>query len=51
MSKSPHWRAQPGRTGLIVLALAHTGLRFGELAALRVARVDLMRVAWRSPSL
>lgn len=29
--------------GLIVLVLAYTGLRFGELAALRVRRVDLMR--------
>jgi integrase len=28
---------------LIVLTLAYTGLRFGELAALRVRRVDLMR--------
>lgn len=28
---------------LVVLVLAYTGLRFGELAALRVRRVDLMR--------
>lgn len=28
---------------LIVLTLAYTGLRFGELAALRAGRVDLMR--------
>jgi integrase len=33
--------AGPGR--LIVLALAYTGLRWGELAALRVSRLDLMR--------
>ena len=32
-----------GRDQLIVLMLAYTGLRFGELAALRVGRVDLMR--------
>ena len=29
--------------GLIVLVLAYTGLRWGELAALRVKRVDLQR--------
>jgi integrase len=33
--------AGPGR--LIVLVLAYTGLRWGELAALRVSSVDLMR--------
>jgi integrase len=33
--------AGPGR--LVVLVLAYTGLRWGELAALRVSRVDLMR--------
>ncbi len=32
-----------GPHGLVVLALAYTGLRFGELAALRVSRVDLLR--------
>lgn len=32
-----------GRDGLAVQTLAYTGLRFGELAALRVRRVDLMR--------
>lgn len=32
-----------GRYRLVVLVLAYTGLRFGELAALRVSRVDLMR--------
>lgn len=32
-----------GREGLVVLTLALTGLRFGELAALRVRRVDLLR--------
>lgn len=31
------------QNGLIVQTLAYTGLRFGELAALRVRRVDLMR--------
>jgi integrase len=30
-------------TGALVLTLAYTGLRWGELAALRVGRVDLMR--------
>ena len=29
--------------GLLIRVLAYTGLRFGELAALRVSRVDLMR--------
>jgi integrase len=33
--------AGPGR--LIVLTLAYTGIRWGELAALRVSRLDLMR--------
>lgn len=33
--------AGPGR--LVVLLLAYTGLRWGELAALRVSRVDLLR--------
>jgi integrase len=33
--------AGPGR--LVVLTLAYTGLRWGELAALRVSRVDLLR--------
>ena len=33
--------AGPGR--LVVLVLAYTGLRWGELAALRVGRVDLLR--------
>ncbi len=33
--------AGPGR--LAVLVLAYTGIRWGELAALRVSRVDLMR--------
>src|SRR4051812_38941593 len=28
---------------LVVLFLAYTGLRFGEMAALRVGRLDLMR--------
>jgi integrase len=32
-----------GPHGLIVLVLAYTGLRWGELAALRVKRVDLER--------
>ena len=32
----PHWR-------LLVLFLAYTGLRWGEVAALRVSRVDLTR--------
>ena len=32
-----------GRDRLIVLVLAYCGLRFGELAALRAQRVDLMR--------
>ncbi len=31
------------RAAVVVLMLAYTGLRFGELAALRVRRVDLMR--------
>jgi integrase len=35
--------AQLAQQRLIVLTLAYTGLRFGELAALRVRRVDLMR--------
>jgi integrase len=33
--------AGPGR--LAILVLAYTGIRWGELAALRVSRVDLMR--------
>jgi integrase len=33
--------AGPGR--LVVLVLAYTGVRWGELAALRVSRIDLMR--------
>jgi integrase len=33
--------AGPGR--LVVLVLAYTGLRWGELAALKVSRVDLLR--------
>jgi integrase len=33
--------AGPGR--LVVLTLAYTGMRWGELAALRVSRVDLLR--------
>jgi len=32
-----------GEHGLIVLFLAYTGLRFGEMAALRVGRVDVLR--------
>jgi integrase len=32
-----------GEAGAIVLTLAYTGLRFGELAALRVADIDLNR--------
>ncbi len=32
-----------GEYRLVVLMLAYTGLRFGELAALRVGRLDLMR--------
>ncbi len=32
-----------GSYRLVVLFLAYTGVRFGELAALRVARVDLLR--------
>jgi integrase len=32
-----------GDHGLLIRVLAYTGLRFGELAALRVGRVDLMR--------
>ncbi len=32
-----------GDHGLLIRVLAYTGLRFGELAALRVSRVDLMR--------
>lgn len=32
-----------GDRGLVVLVLAYTGLRWGELAGLRVKRVDLMR--------
>lgn len=35
--------AASGEAGPIVLALAYTGLRFGELAALRVGDVDLKR--------
>ena len=34
---------EAGRGRLIVLVLAYTGLRWGELAALRVGRVDLLR--------
>jgi integrase len=33
--------------GLVVETLSYTGLRFGELAALRVSRVDLLRAASR----
>ena len=32
-----------GQQGLIVLFLAYTGVRFGEMAALRVGRLDLLR--------
>jgi len=32
-----------GRQGLTVLFLAYTGVRFGEMAALRVGRLDLLR--------
>jgi integrase len=32
-----------GDYGVVIEVLAFTGLRFGELAALRVGRVDLMR--------
>jgi integrase len=32
-----------GDYGLAIRVLAYTGLRFGELAALRVRRLDLMR--------
>lgn len=32
-----------GRHRLVILFLAYTGVRFGELSALRVRRVDLMR--------
>lgn len=34
---------QCGDMGLVVLFLAYTGVRFGEMAALRVSRLDLMR--------
>jgi integrase len=32
-----------GQQGLTVLFLAYTGVRFGEMAALRVGRLDLLR--------
>jgi integrase len=32
-----------GRDRVVILVLAYTGLRFGELAAIRAGRVDLMR--------
>jgi integrase len=32
-----------GDQGLVILFLAYTGLRFGEMAALRVGRLDLLR--------
>jgi integrase len=32
-----------GDHGLLIRVLAYTGLRFGELAALRVSRLDIMR--------
>jgi integrase len=35
--------AAAGPYGLVVETLAYTGLRFGELAALRVSRLDLIR--------
>ena len=35
--------AAAGSHGLVINVLAYTGLRFGELAALRVKRVDLLR--------
>jgi integrase len=35
--------AAAGSDGLVIEVLAYTGLRFGELAALRVSRVDLLR--------
>lgn len=35
--------AAAGEHGLIILFLAYTGLRFGEVAALRAGRVDLLR--------
>ena len=38
-----HLADAAGEYGLAVQLMAYTGLRFGELAALRVGRVDLMR--------
>lgn len=35
--------SEAGQYRLVVLTLAYTGMRFGELAALRVGRLDLMR--------
>jgi integrase len=40
---SPHWRTDLPEYGLLVRFAAYTGLRAGELAALRVRRLDLLR--------
>jgi integrase len=39
----PHWRTERPELGLLVRFAAYTGLRAGEIAALRVRRVDLLR--------
>ncbi|MEJ7707703.1 MAG: tyrosine-type recombinase/integrase [Nocardioidaceae bacterium] len=43
IARSPTWPTHAGDYGLAVRILAYCGLRFGELAALRTGRVDLLR--------
>lgn len=40
---SPHWRTELDEYGLLVRLDAYTGLRAGELAALKVGRLDFLR--------
>jgi integrase len=40
---APHWRTELPEYGLLVRFAAYTGLRAGELGALRVCRIDLLR--------
>lgn len=40
--------AAPARYRALVLVAAESGMRFGELAALRVGRLDLLRLSYAS---
>jgi integrase len=40
---APHWRTELPEYGLLVRFAAYTGLRAGELGALRTGRIDLLR--------